>query len=65
MYDHFVVEDEQIRIERDLKTSQSKHGNAHRMISYRFMPQIIDTDENKTLIEEFETISEEYIELAE
>ena len=65
MYDHFVVEDEMVRAERDVKTSQSKHGNAHRMLSYRFMPQIIDSNENRELLKVFQTISDEYIELAE
>ena len=35
------------------------------MLSYRFMPQIVDSQENKALIAEFKIISEEYIKVAE
>ena len=65
IYTHFVEEDEQVRMERDIKTAQSHSNEVHRMLSYRFMPQIVDSPENKALISEFKIISEEYIEVAE
>ena len=37
-HEHFYVEDERTRLERDTKNEEMSTGNAHRTMSFRFMP---------------------------
>ena len=65
MYDHFITEEEKTRLERDTKTKEVSHADAHRVISFRFMPQIVKTEENIDLLQEYIRLTEEFVELSE
>ena len=37
-HEHFIEQDEKTRLERDTKSEEMSTGNAHRLMSFRFMP---------------------------
>ena len=43
MYEHFIEEEEKTRLERDTKSKEYSQMSIHRVLSFRFMPQIIKT----------------------
>ena len=43
IYEHFVEEDESIRLERDMKQAKATVRNVNRTVSYRYLPQILNT----------------------
>jgi len=55
MYNHFIEEDEKTRIDRDTCSEEVAQNpvSKPREISYRFMPQVVKTEENMDLLTEF------------
>jgi len=41
IYEHFVKEDEKVRLERDTKSQEIAGSDNHRLITYRFLPQLV------------------------
>lgn len=64
MYDHFIIENEKTRLERDTKTEEVQVNNAHRLMSFRYMPQLVQTDENMDLLKEFIRLTNQFVELS-
>ena len=65
IYDHFMNEDEKTRLDRDTKSKEVSEGLAHRVISFRFMPQILKTDENLAMVNEYYCHVAQFLRLAE
>ena len=64
LYEHFIREDEKTRLERDTKSKETSYSNTHRIMSFRFMPQLVKSEENLELLQEFFKLTEQYIQLS-
>lgn len=65
LYTHFFKEDENARLERDSRTVQVIRYGVTREILQRYIPKAVDTPENLLYIQEFKTLANQYIDLAE
>ena len=65
LFHHFKTEDERTNLDQDTKNEVILHDGNDRIISYRFLPQIVQIEENMKLLEEYYQIEKDFVKLAE
>lgn len=65
LYEHFIVEDEKTRLERDTKSIEISEGGAYKVMSFRFMPQLLQTEDNMDMVNEYYRLATQFKDLSE
>lgn len=60
IYQHFILSDEKKRSEKDTRTEETEQNSMFRIYTYRFMPQFINTVENKQMLDDFFALEKEF-----